>query len=254
MNRRLLDGIVRYGQEYHDTLLAGRYDPSVLQQDWWQAFDFFLGHACFQGRGDDVSELVHDSARDVLGPLFAADTSGRVLGKHKADSWHEIDTQLRDRIGRGKVGKARDVDMIVTALSYISALPGKNIVAHSVAEFRAGRLRQHYDGLQGRNGDNGMAQVGPKIAAFYLRDVVSLFSLPEPTDWPSAVCLQPIDVWVRRVLQTIGPDDAGTHALADQLAIVRMCETERVSAVRFNQGAWYMGSKAFELLVRLWSQ
>jgi len=34
-----------------------------------------------------------------------------------------------------------------------------------------------------------------------------------------------------------------------QVEIVKMCEEQNVQAFRFNQGAWYLGAYAFDLLL-----
>jgi hypothetical protein len=245
MNQRLVDAILAYGARYRTTHLVERYKPAELLRDWWKAFDFFLGRACFQGRRDTLSERVYQAAIAALKPPVSQ-TDGIVPEAQLP----LIERALAGRIGRGHVGKARDVQMVVSALRYIRNLPHANLVAYSVASIKAGGVREHFLELQhAKSPATGIRQVGPKVAAFYLRDVVSLFEL-EPAVPPDVqYCLQPVDVWVRRLAPRIGvvseeaPDDAIVNAL------VQLCLERRCSPLQFNQGAWYAGYFAFDLLL-----
>src|SRR5689334_14537321 len=118
MNKKLLDAIVANGDEYCRRHLS-KYATSLLQKNWWDAFDFFLSRACFQGRRDAVSILVYNSAVNVLAPLFSTQEAENNFSRHANDKWKDLSHQLSNRIGKGKIGKARDVEMIVSALSYV---------------------------------------------------------------------------------------------------------------------------------------
>jgi hypothetical protein len=117
------------------------------------------------------------------------------------------------------------------------------LLAYSCAEIMAGRLKQHYASLL------SIRQVGEKVASFYLRDLVSVYGLSEFIDDASASCLQPVDVWVRRIArkaEIAGPSDSD---LAIRGGISKTCRDEGVSPIDFNQGAWYMGYNSFGLLL-----
>jgi hypothetical protein len=168
--------------------------------------------------------------------------------------WVGLREQLLEKIGRGKVGKARDVDMTVSALEYVGRLPENNIVSFSLAQIRAGAIEGHFKHLQRGLNSAGIVQVGPKVAAFYLRDLVSLYSLDACVPQQFQFCLQPIDVWVRKLAHKTG---IGGKVASDEPireAIVDLCKTYGCSALQFNQGAWYAGYFAFDLLVELIAQ
>jgi len=143
------------------------------------------------------------------------------------------------------VGKGRDREMVIGALDYIDRLPNRNIVPYSCAEIRAGRIKQHYASLL------GIRQVGDKVASFYLRDLVSLYELSGFIDDASAFCLQPVDVWVRRIAHTAGIAGPTEKDPAIRNGILKACREEGISPLVFDQGAWYMGYHAFELLLEL---
>lgn len=253
MNRILLDAIVANGNEYCRRYLSN-YNISILEEDWWRSFDFFLNRACFQGRLDKVSIRVYENVCQVLSPLFLATEKDQTYQDGKQCNWNSIRTSLGERIGKGKVGKARDVEMIISALDFLDNLPSKNIVAYSVAKIKAGQLYQHYIDLQAAKTTGGITQVGPKIAAFYLRDVVSVFKLIDLVDDKSAFCLQPVDTWVQKIVERIGIVSEGTDKSEIQKAIVSMCEQEGISALLFNQGAWFTGYHSFDLVLDLMSK
>jgi len=252
MNGNLVRAIAEYADWYCRDNLGQA--PRTLETDWWQAFNFFLGRACYQGRTDVQSDRVYERAREVLEPLFLDARRDLNYESQKGDNWTEINTQLRERIGKGKVGKARDVEMIVSALQFIGALPNKNIVAYSVGEIRGGRLQLHYKQLQRSEETTGIRQVGPKVAALYLRDVASLFQLANSVDDSSAFCLQPVDTWVQQIAEKLKIVDKDADKQTTQRAIVKWCHEQRIPPIRFNLGAWYMGYCSLKLLLDLLSR
>lgn len=243
MDKVLVCSIVRYGKRYRQEML-GKYDPDHLLVDWWSALDFFFGRACFQGRRDDISERVYQAVVEVLSPLFCGKDGATIYQRERSRQWEAIATELRQRIGKGKIGKGRDVDMVLSTLDFVGRLRSLNIVNYTVQEIRGGRIDKHYDELQ-----RDIVQVGPKIASFYLRDVVSLYRLESQVPAEFVFCLQPVDVWVRKLVNKTGlaSNQASDKEIRD--AIVALCKEHGCSPVEFNQGAWYAGYFAFDLLL-----
>jgi hypothetical protein len=190
-----------------------------------------------------MSLKVYKAAIDVLGPHFRGEDRDSNFVALKSAGWEPLKAQLALRIGKGMVGKRRDREMVIGTLNYIDSLPGKNIVAYSCAEIRVGRLKQHYTSLL------GIRQVGEKVASFYLRDLVSLYGLSGLIDDASASCLQPVDVWVRRIARRAGIAGQADTDAAIRRGILKACREKGVSPIDFNQGAWYMGYHAFDLLL-----
>lgn len=248
MNDALISAIVSYGVQYRKEYL-GAYDSEALLRDWWRALEFFLAHACYQGRRDDISFRVYQTVVGVLQEYFASESCTVNYGCLREQGWLPIREQLAANIGKGKIGKARDVEMVVSTLAYIEQLPNLNIVAHSVGQIQQGLLERHYTQLQAAQSSTGIVQVGPKIAAFYLRDLVSLYALDEYASGDLAFFLQPVDVWVEKLAHKL--EIVGEHAdhTAIRKAIVDLCQAHRISAILFNQGAWYIGYHAFDLLL-----
>jgi len=250
INKNLLDFILSCANNYYEENLKS-YSLDGLQADWWEAFDFFLWHGCYQGRRDVVSAEVYKRARSVLSGFFADEHKNENFNLQRQQNWGQVKEALDAHIGKGKVGKARDVAMIISALRFIDPLANRNIVAHSVEQIRSGRLKEHYFSLQAAVSGGGSTQVGPKVAAFYLRDIVSIGDLHRLVDLESAFCLQPIDTWVQQVAEKLGIVEKDAEKEVVQREIVRMSEEYGISAFRFNQGAWYLGTHSFDLLVEM---
>lgn len=245
MNKTITNAILAYGARYREKLLL-RSDLTRerLLEDWREALKFFFSKAFYQGRTDIISARVEEAALRILKPVFAQENL--YPGDWDLDS---LRRNLQEKVGRGKIGKARDIEMVVSSLRYVSRVPDSNIVAHSVRRINAGEIGQHYEEIQRSENEGGIVQVGPKIAAFYLRDVVSLFELEDKVSENFQFTLQPVDVWVRRVAFDTGMVPKGTSDRELRQAIIDLCRTEECSPLQFNQGAWYAGAHAFVLLM-----
>lgn len=245
MNSTLAKAILAYGERYRrDLLLGNGVTKEQLLEDWQAALKFFFSKAFYQGRTDVISARVEQAALEVLKPVFArADLH---LEDRDLDS---LRRNLQEKVGKGKVGKARDIEMVISSLRYVNRLSDSNLVAYSIRRIRAGEIGEHYIEIQRAKNEGGIVQVGPKIAAFYLRDVVSLFALEDKVSADFQFTLQPIDVWVRRVAFDTGmvPKKANDQLIGQ--AIIDLCKEEGYSPLQFNQGAWYAGAYAFPLLM-----
>lgn len=246
MSDKLINEIASYGKIYRERL-RGSYNTKELTSNFWLALDFFLSRACYQGRRDEISEKVYKAAVAVLEPELSTNDGASKYKILKEQNWKPVEIALRSKIGKGHVGKARDVDMVLKTLDFISALPDLNLVSYSVEQINNGNLEKHYAELQ-----TGIVQVGPKIASFYLRDIVSLGGLDDKILPGSAYCLQPVDTWVRKLVYRLKIVNEGErNPKKIQQAIVSLCEAKGVSPILFNQGAWYVGNHAYEILLEL---
>ena len=252
MNENLKAFILRCSDKYYAENLQ-KYDREKILNNWWDSFDFFLEHACYQGRRDEISYRVYLAAKKMLSPLFANDNKGEKLEQYKQQKWGPIRSQLGEVIGKGKVGKGRDLEMILSALEKVSScIPERNFVAYSIDRIKRGEARKHYLDLQHQvpNAELGIVQVGPKIAALYLRDVVSLFQVEAFVDNDALFCLQPIDTWVRQLAVRLGivsNENEGEATIQNR--IVEECSHSGISSFRFNQGLWYLGFNSLKLLL-----
>lgn len=259
MSERLLNEIASYGKIYRQKFLNS-YNPKELKSNFWLALDFFLSRAFYQGRRDAMSERVYRAAIEVLKPELLTTSGASKYQTLKEQKWETIGKLLRSKIGKGYVGRGRDVDMVLKTLDFISLLPDLNLVRYSIEQIESGNLEKHYfelqarksKKLQARESKRGIIQVGPKIASFYLRDVISLYGLDDKIPSSSAYCLQPVDTWVKKVAYRLKIVDEGErNSKKIQQAIASLCKAKDVSPILFNQGAWYVGNRAFDVVLEL---
>ena len=236
-----VQAVASYADRYcSENLSAPQFQKNSLEKDWWGGIQLFLNHSFFQGRRDEVSEKVEAAAMPVLKRYF----ENLVAAQIGSTDFAKLGIDLALVIGKGKVGKARDVKMLVSIFQFISKLPEKNLTLYSLDKARQNHLVDHYLELQ------KMCQIGPKIASFYLRDLVCIYGIECLVKPDELKLLQPIDVWVRKVAHRLGiiavetcPDDEV------RTAIVQACAQYGVSAFKFNQGAWYLGKYAFSIVL-----
>ena len=242
----IIERISQFGNKYRGEFLS--VDGESIRNYWWNAFDFFLSKAFYQGRLDTVSKQIYDIAKKILEEYFPKDNNQRLIFQNN-NNWNELKLLLDDKIGRGRIGKSRDVEMVISALKFVENIEGNNLVNYSINEISNNRLSQHYYDIQKSENENGIVQVGKKIAAFYLRDIVSVFNLENNIQNEDFIYLQPIDTWLRKIAKKINivPQDANDRNIINM--IVEQCNNENVSPILFNQGAWYLGYNAFNILL-----
>ncbi|MCL4523253.1 MAG: hypothetical protein M1453_07850 [Acidobacteria bacterium] len=243
VNKKIIETIVSFGELYKREFLIKRpeFQKKSLERDWWSGLRLFLNHSFYQGRRDEVSTKVEAKAMPVLSRYFENRSADRL----SATDFGRLARDLRGVIGKGKIGKGRDVEMLVDIFRFVSELQEKNLAHHSVRRIRDGRLKEHCEELQ------NIEQIGPKIATFYLRDLVCIYDLEDRVRPQDLQFLQPMDVWVRKVAHTLGITSSENPPGHDpQSGIIEACRRCKVSALKFNQGAWYLGKHAFEILVK----
>ncbi|HUT59380.1 MAG TPA: hypothetical protein VNA25_16140 [Phycisphaerae bacterium] len=271
MNGNLLRQLARFSSRYETYLASEKQSfglPSweALRTDWWIGLRFFLNRAFMQGRRDSVSlaflEATNTALAELLPPgLGPHERANRVL-EWSAAGWfgpanwsnpnnpvrHALDQryviQVNGQAKTSGTGKARDREMVLDGLRFICehALDGQilNIAAYTAERIEAGETSVVYREL------DGIRQVGPKIAAFFLRDLVAVLELQSRLSPADYRLLQPVDTWVEKIAGKMNIQ-AGPHGLA--AAIAETCQREGVDPIRFNQGAWYLGAHSFDLLL-----
>lgn len=198
-----------------------------------------------------MSDKVYQAVIEVLKPVLSTSDGASNYQSLKKQNWEPIKNDLRGKIGKGYVGRGRDVYMVLSTLDFIGSLLELNLVRYSVDQIKGDNLEKHYAELQARNSKSGIISVGPKIAGFYLRDIVSLYELDNKITSSRAYCLQPVDTWVRKLAYRLKIVNEGESDQKIQQAIVNHCEAKGVSPILFNQGAWYVGYHAFDIVLKL---
>lgn len=235
--------IAAYSDEYIKENIK-EYDRNRLLNDWQEGLKFWFDHSFYQGRRDDVSYEVEKRAKETLDSYIKEknDNSEIILNE---ENFSEIRSRLMKVIGKGEIGRGRDIDMVVSMLKFISKIDDKNIVKYSISRIQNGKIKDHFEELQ------TIHSIGPKCSSFYLRDLNYIYSLDAKIMEEDLVCLQPIDVWVRRVANKAGIINNENEKNEELIRknIVEACSKAGVPSMKFNQGAWYLGHNSFNILM-----
>ncbi len=243
VNKKAIEKIVGYGDTYIEQHLENGYEKSRLTTDWWEGLKFLFDHVFYQGRSDKVSERVENEAITVLEKYVNENKENPEIILNK-NNHEKITCDLEEVIGKGKVGRHRDIEMVISILKFISRIEDKNILKYSVSKIKNGYVRDHYEELQ------SIRSIGPKVSSFYLRDLIYMYSLDSYISKEDLIFLQPIDTWVRKValkvkiIDNIDEDDTIVRE-----KIVESCLNLNLSTTKFNQGSWYLGYNSFDILI-----
>jgi hypothetical protein len=151
----IVNEIAYFGERFEKEYLSKEYhaerkiDIERLQQDWWEALKFFLSRAFYQGRRDDISERVEKKASEVLSRYFGDSTKREeIFSSLNRSNWDPLRVSLKHVIGKNKVGRGRDIEMVIDTFRFVSELPHKNIVRYSVEMIENGKTGQLWNKLQ----------------------------------------------------------------------------------------------------------
>lgn len=93
--------------------------------------------------------------------------------------------------------------------------------------------------------------IGPKLAAFFLRDIWSFIGEWENTLKDNWYCLQPTDTWIKFWSEKCWPDaewtsnikiDSDSAKIRFAKNLTSECLRSKIDSVAFNKGAWFVGS------------
>jgi endonuclease III len=238
MNEEAIKKVLQFGERFRNEYLPRTWKTRV-ENDWYGGISLLISRAFYQGRRDEVSEMVEKAAAPVLDRYF----DGKDISILKGFDFDALKSALMAVIGKGKVGKERDADMVVDIFRFVSRLPEENLARYSVAAIELGDIKKLYKDLM------DITSIGPKIASLYLRDLVDVYDLESKIAPGDLVLLQPVDVWVRKVARKTGIINDGVSDEEIKKSILRVCQEAGVSALRFNQGVWYLGKNAFDIVI-----
>lgn len=248
----VLREIAGYGDRYYVWVLSEpAHRREELKSDSWASLRFWFDHAFYQGRTDAVSGIIEGRALNALESRLRTDpcewdSALRNLdmdGWLSREKWEDEANPVQQALREQKVNKRYDRLLVLSSLAFAVETGHLSIVRWAVEEIEKGHLTRVHCRL------DQLASVGDKIASFFLRDLVDLFELRRHVAPEDARLLQPVDVWVRRIVKRVGL--AGDSATDDEVkrAIVEKCSDMNTDGIRFNQGAFYLGFRAADILL-----
>lgn len=126
----------------------------------------------------------------------------------------------------------------MTITKLIHTIPGQfdyHLLKWIKSMLEKGNLEEPYNNLLKVSG------IGPKIGAFYLRDITYAFDLEKKFDKKHAKYIQPIDLWTRRGAMIWTGNQNKLDAEYAEI-IYQMCENAGVSPALANTGLWILGA------------
>jgi len=211
---------------------------------------FFIFSLCFyQGRKDSLSQRFEKYAVRACDQYFKhhpslfSQSAGRLLKKTALKSKYQ---ELMKTLDDHGVSKGNDRLMVISLINLIQSNHQKNIVQHLVDRVKGKEIPGAHRELE------SVWSIGPKIASLILRDIVYIYDLEKHIeDKETYQYLQPVDTWVHQLakrLKIIDPniDKPYDHEPRD---ITGKCLSDGVNPIHFNQGAWYLGSHAVDLIL-----
>ena len=231
--------IAAFSDHYQEEYIEG--SPQILDSEK----DPFQVHLLFRkvfasARSDRLSRQYREAAETVLRD-YKREIEGRWTGDTNAFSKDEFLTELAD----AGIGNQHDRRMVVETIKYLGELDDfdHRIMEYTRASIQEGHIKTVFDEL------NSIHNVGPKKATLFLRDVVSGSNLEEYVNGDDYRYVFPVDTRVFQVaeeLDLVSTDSPRWETNSTE--IVEACG-DSVSPIEFNQGAWYIGKNAFEIVI-----
>ncbi len=242
-----VERVLENGEKFKETYIYIPREISLFQKardenDWLSALRFFFNRVLFQGRADTISSKVFRRVTESIEEAIRETGENVSLGDLK----EVLRPKLERRIGRGKVGKGGDIELVMSTLNFLEEeVEDRNIINYSIRLIKFGQIDCLYYRLC-----EEIKGVGPKTASLFLRDLYFIAeeeigdSFRRSKDF---LFLLPVDVWVRRVVSCLGLFDyppskwsGGSSELDRELRKV-MVEKFMEKAPLFDAGAWYTG-------------
>jgi len=133
------------------------------------------------------------------------------------------------------LGNDADVMMVLDVLKFISDDDKRNVYNYLKCALKTKGVKVVYEELQ------GLRSIGPKIAAFIIRDVGLMNSeIVKEEDYKMAF---PVDTWVVQVAPKLGLNskDAGE--------IIGRCKELDINPLKFAAGLWHLGAHSLDILL-----
>lgn len=245
--------IAEFGEVYQQRYLynkMGRKDlQNLLKNDWYEALKFFFGMSFMGGRREELSLRFLNNAIKVLDNF---DLKTKVENNQLTENWQEdLSNKLKEGVPKEKdkkgVPKEKDRKMVVFTIKFILDINKKynyNLINYSLEKIENSQINELYNQL-----DN-ITNVGDKKISLFLRDLICIFDLESKIPLDKQIYFQPIDIWVKKIVVKLGIVQESERVLKNiKQIIIQKCNEAKISPIEFNQGAWYIGIHAFDILV-----
>jgi len=245
--------VQRFGERYYKKHLKKHANQKEdLCHDWWKGLHFWFDRAFYRGRRDEISQKMEKHAFQVLDELLGSNERNREAKLHqlaqkgwlKREQWKDEKNPLQKALMKGEVNNRYDRLLVISTLELLQTLPDNNIITWAIQCIKDGELESVYRRL------DELFAVGDKIACLFLRDLVNVFKLQKfVKKQKGQIYLQPVDTWVRQVAIEVELVSKNAKDNTIKKVIIDTCRKFDVDPIRFNQGAWYIGSNSFKIVL-----
>jgi hypothetical protein len=248
-------GISRYQNEIIPEMLERLQinNKEELLEEPLKALKLFMNYCFVRGRADELSWTYCKCAYDAMDYISTA--AGYEKIKYLSASADRLVEVYKNEVRKvprkdkkDDFYKTNPKDEELLKSVFGDFLPTLDKHNYNVVDFvlkliKEDRMREAYRAI------NKVSEVGDKIAAVFLRDIVCMFDLEGSVSKEGHLYLQPVDTWVRKVAQELWKELKTGNDTGIKLKIVDVCFEYRISPIAFNQGAWYLGAHAFDLIL-----
>ena len=117
MDKNTIKKIASYGDVYTERLLNPFFNKDDMLKNWWEGIQLLLHFSFYQGRRDAISEKVEEKAMLILELYFKGNNENELI-EQSQNNFIEINGKLKEVIGKGKIGKGRDIQMVISILDF----------------------------------------------------------------------------------------------------------------------------------------
>ena len=250
-------------------------DLEEIKNNWWYSLIFLFDRTFYRGRSDELSarfeKITINALKKILcEPDEKISSIDKVLRLHNQGQLDYTkygyttkmeaqghSSELKEPLDKkyffdstkpkkkSITGRETDREMVIDSLRLVSKLQGYNhsLIKYTIDNVTNENLYHIYDKV------TGIRYVGPKTGSLFIRDVVVIYQLEDYLEDNDYQYVQPVDTWVRQMCERFGWVEENTNTEDVVKIMTQECKKADVSPLRFNQGLWYLGSHALDLLL-----
>lgn len=232
-----IEAVAAFGDRYREEHLDEAPVASDHDEDPFRV-RFFLKRA-FAGAKPETLAVQYRTRTEIVLREREPDIRNRWNGSNCGISDDELRQTLADR----GVGNGRDREMVVSIVDLLGSIEDRDVTKYTKHAVERGDIDTVFETV------TDVYNIGPKKATLYLRDIVSYYELETSVAEEQYKYILPIDTWVFQVGKKLGVLDTDSRDWETNSTEIVECCGDDVSPLAFNQGAWYLGGNAFEILL-----
>lgn len=238
MKDKSLKNVEEYGNLYIKRFLTRQVgNKSRILSDRRYSISFCLSKFFYRGRRDSISQA------------FEAVALAEIAKLKNFDNWGT--GSYDKKLHLAGLNNHMDRKMVSGLLAYQAEVwrhNGLTITEYMVNNIKSGKAEQMSSELK------SIYAIGDKLSSFYLRDLAFVYNLEKYIKPDGLGLFYPVDVWVARVGADLEIYPQKTALNKVRSLVIPVCVSSGVSPLKLNAGMWYIGARAYELLIAMAKQ